>query len=382
MSNKNTKSTVKTSTDTAEKETVMPETTKPESAATRVTTLVASGSSTITVTGPGSKFLKVLPAYYHEDLANLRDPSPEEVAHAVTKLPENLKLGYAEWMKRMNPQKRGFRSAGNNFEIPTLKINQGTGNDPNKPGNAPKGAIYSSDGLIMAAPSDVADGLGVPTRIRGIVVGMYPGRMMFPPKDRDGNLIPMPGVKSDSKGPICWSADRLVGSRYGKCGECAYHPRDGGEKNDCVDNWKVYIVTPDFKNVYRIDMTSTSVRSGAEPIRVRSRPWDNIWDRVFSFEGIITTTTKGTFAQWKTTLAIDISNPNGIPTLPASHEYLELMACKIESNLYMPSLADCYEQAGGEMAQAEDNGSADMASVMAAAAARKRSAAESNVPNV
>lgn len=316
----------------------------------------------------GSKFLAQLP-HMRDMLADLRDPGPDEILAASNELSGPEKEGFAKWLSERNPKKIGFHGANTEFTIPDLRIFQGQGNDGARPANAVKGCVYSSDGNLLTAPGQQSMMLGVPERFEGIVIGLHAARMMWPPKDPQGNNIPMQGIDTSSNMPICRSLDRVTGSRYGECSKCEWLPFSTGtnRKNECKDEWHVYVVKSDFSAMYRIVMNSTSIKSGATPIEQRTKGWPQLFSKYFIFEAAEQKNAKlgASWFAWKTAVSISAAAPLGKDTPANSQKLLELLARKIEAVRYYPTLAGIYAEAnGGTPAAQVGGGEADMAAVI------------------
>lgn len=320
----------------------------------------------------GSKFLTQLP-HLRDVLADLRDPTPDEILAAASELTGAEKEGFAKWLMERNPKKIGLHTANSEFTIPDLRIFQGQGNDAARPANSVKGCVYASDGNLLTAPGQQSMMLGVPERFEGIVIGLHSARMMWPPKDPQGNNIPMQGIDTSSNLPICRSMDRITGSRYGSCATCEWLPFSTGtnRKNECKDEWHVYVVKADFSAIYRIVMTSTSIKSGATPIEQRTKGWPQLFSKYFIFEAAEQKNAKlgATWFAWKSAVSISAAAPLGKDTPASSQKLLELLARKIDAVRYIPTLAGIYAEntGGGAAAQlASGGGVADMEAVLGA----------------
>lgn len=337
--------------------------------------VVAEGSikpvlATLPPESLGSKFLAQLP-HMRDMLADLKDPSPDEIITAAGELTGAEKEGFSKWLTERNPKKIGLHTATSEFTIPDLRIFQGQGNDSARPSNAVKGCVYSSDGNLLTAPGQQSMMLSVPERFEGIVIGMHAARMMWPPKDPQGNNIPMQGIDTSSSMPICRSLDRVMGSRYGECSKCEWLPFSTGQmrKNECKDEWHIYVVKSDFSAMYRIVMTSTSIKSGATPIEQRTRGWPQLFSKYFLFEAAEQKNAKlgASWFAWKTAVSISAAAPLGKDTPANAQKLLELLARKIDAVRYIPSLATVYSEAtGGALPVPGAGETADMNAVLGA----------------
>jgi hypothetical protein len=325
--------------------------------------------------------MTVLPETYHDTLVELVDPTSADFRVAAEDLDPRARQGFDAWQKKTDSKKLGFHVAQSDFRIPDLRIDQGSGNDMAKPGNSNKGCTYDSDGNLVTAPGQLSMSLGVPERFMGAIIAVHGTRQMWPPKDEQGNPIPLPGLKGDfSKNqPLCSSMDRQVGSRWGDCSKCNYRPFATGQprKNECKDEWHYYVVRMDlddrsqvlpFSALYRIVMTSSSVVTGAKPINQRVKGWPMLWSRLFMFETAQQSRGNMSWYQWKTSLAIGPGQPAGIPTPPWAQKLLEQLARKVDASIFFPALASTYGRANGvlEAAAGEEN-HADMNALGAAA---------------
>ncbi len=345
--------------------------------------IVASGTSVpdyfanVPADAIGRKFLSVLPPKFHADLAELRDPTPNDLTSALAGLSDRERRGFEEWMRKMNPRKIGFHGATSAFRVPDLRIYQGSGTDNTRPATTPKGGTYDSDGNMVTAPGQAAMMLGIPERFTGIVIGRHATRQMWPPKDEQGNLKPIPSIKEqvNPNRPLCRSMDQEFGTRWGDCSQCYYKPFGTGQyrKDECKDEYSFYVVRYDldegskvlpFSTIYRIPMASTSVKTGAGPINQRTQSWPQLWTQMFVFETVLQSKGNAAWYAWKTSVAVTAQNPQGVPTSPGAQRLLELLARKIDAAIYYPGLAGVYaEYANGT--ELPEN-AADMGAIMGA----------------
>ena len=311
-------------------------------------------TSTLPAIQPAGKYPAGLTATAIRGLNLLTDPSLEEIMVAGEKLEEPARSNFRHWFELLFTEKQGVHAYSEQLRVPELRIFQGTGKDPMLPTNAIKGCVYDSDGNMLTAPSaQAAKQLGVPERFDAIVISAYETKIMRYPRDKQsGNPIPLPGLDPKSVNlnmPICVSMDRIMGSRYQTCKTCEYNPRLN--KIDwslaCKDAHVFFLIKTDWSTIYKVNMRSSSIRTGATPItkRTRSISWPVAWHKSFTFEVQLESKGNNSWFAWKTSVNLDPAFPQGIPVPSEQRALCELLSRKMDALVYYPNLLDVYERA-------------------------------------
>lgn len=184
-----------------------------------------------------------------------------------------------ELLARMSGDKMGIEDDSKGFRPMTIKIRQGANNDANCPELCDVGGIYTSDGRVLTAPTELlAKKGGVPMAQRLIVLASWHGRVMFAPRV-GGVVTPLPEFGDASTNiPYCQSMDRQKGRpvkpvpNVGTCKGCPYEPwKVRGEQNLCTNQVTavVLLVRTDaagnvvvFDGLYQVDFSKTSEPAG------------------------------------------------------------------------------------------------------------------------
>jgi hypothetical protein len=371
-----------------EPETAMPET--PTETATQTQPDAVTPSETVLAlrAGPEAQLAKapeadplsmayMIPALPHmkDKLARLKRVDGDELASAVDKLQGKEHDALQALIGRLNPQNDFLDNDHQGLTLNLVKMDQGAGDDPAKPANSVKGALYTKPaGELLTVPPQFGRALGLPDRIRVYVLGMYNGRSFFTPRDEAGNPQPLPGIEVRGNAPICVSFDRKVGNRFDECGRCMHRPFANGsaDRNACKDNVDLFVCTTDLTNIFRIGVAATSFKTSTGVIAQKLQGRANNWD--ISFE--ITTEKKNPkpgqeFYVLKASTVVDNDHANGVPTPETIKPLLGLFARQILTELHLPRLAGVYAAAKqkGEAAQGARPFDASPDDIAAAAAA-------------
>jgi len=309
-----------------------------------ITTALAS--DIVPVNALVKKYSEVLP-HLATYIQQFSPPTKKEIASAVENLPPAERENMIKALAGMTPIKRGVHTAQRAFSLPEMRTYQGTGKDPLRPGETPKGGIYTTDGRILAAPKSALKMLQNDPRYKTLsdtvdvyVVSLIAAATFWPPRKAPNP----PNVEIRPDVPICRSLDRKRGDKFGDCSVCNWRPfKEGGELPDgtqpdyCRFEHHVYVVPVDFSGIYRFVFSGTSIGPGSAAMDKKSKPWPTPWTKRFTLEAKETTNAKGTFFQ----VAADISS-NSTPNTPEADVLLNLFAGQIDFEIYFPGLAAIY----------------------------------------
>lgn len=167
------------------------------------------------------------------------DPDLTALANSV---PDDIREGVMRLVQTIQPPKEGFGDMdmeSMRFNPPTIRIKQPV--STKAPDNARNGDLYSNDtGEVIKRP------------FRFIPVFPFENRVKF----GEG------GAKIE-----CSSEDR-VNSRNGtRCDVCPDRPWKDGKLQKCQDNLNLYVVTEDYKQMYHLLFSKTSLATGKSIIQ-------------------------------------------------------------------------------------------------------------------
>lgn len=265
-----------------------------------------------------------LPPRYREDVLFMVRPTPEQLFGIVEKLPGDSQTKMLELVRKTRPKKQGAHTAREGFSPIGLRVNQGTGNDPVRPAKHPAGNFYTADSRDMG------------DEIKGVVLGFYEGRTMWPPRDQND---------SASKGPLCFSLDRKMGSRYGDCESCPNAQKKYTE-GGCGREVTVWFIDQELTGIYEMKFSKSSMGGGDALVRILNKA-DNLWDRVFVFKNDERTEGDRRWFVTKGTPVSDPKNPNAASTDKQLHPLYEALSKLLDADVYFPQLADVYDRAKG-----------------------------------
>jgi len=276
-------------------------------------------------------------------LARTKRVEEEELLEAVGGLADDERQAFMGVLARMNPEKPGVYVQQRAFQVADIKLFQGTGNDPNRPEICPPGGYYTSQGEILAVPISHASLLKKPTALRLAVVMFFEGQQLWPLKDKNNNVLDRPGFpKSTNNAPLCSSLDRARGSFMGDCKACPFRPfKDGKPDRDgCRSEATFYVVVEGFTGIYRMIISGTSIKPCAQMIKTRVRTWATPWD--YFFEITASPQAEGDRKWW-------VSNAKATETATpeAARKLLSLISRQVETEVYLPTLANLYQRPPG-----------------------------------
>lgn len=265
-----------------------------------------------------------LPAQYREDVLFMVRPTPEQLFEIVANLPGDNQNKMMELVRKTRPKKQGAHTANEGFAPIQLKVNQGTGNDPTKPAKHPPGNFYTGDSRDM---NDT---------IECVVLGFYEGRTMWPPRDQ---------ADGAGKGPLCFSFDRKMGSRYGDCASCPNASKKYTE-GGCTREVTAWVMDRDMTGIYEVKFSKSSIGGGEAMVRVMKTA-KALWERWFVVKN--EERTEGD-RRWFVTSAKPYNDPKDAAatyTDPDMHALYENLSRLLDADVYFPALADSYDRAKG-----------------------------------
>ena len=263
-----------------------------------------------------------LPAQYREDVLFMIRPTAEHFFDIVMKMPAESQAAMMELIKKTRPKKQGAHTSNEGFSPTQLRVNQGTGNDQAKPAKHPPGNFYSTDSRDMN------------DEIECVVLGFYEGRTMWPPRDS--------GDSSGSKGPLCYSFDRKMGSKYGECASCPNASKKYTE-GGCTREVTAWVMDRDMTGIYEVKFSKSSIGGGEAMMRVMKTA-KFLWERWFIIKN--EARTEGD-RRWYVTTAkpfSDPKNPNATYTDVTMHPLYEGLSRLMDADVYFPQLADTYDR--------------------------------------
>lgn len=258
-----------------------------------------------------------VPAGYKHQVLSLKRPSPEDLGNILASLPEEQRNKMNALVKKTNPHKQGAHTTNRGFQPTTLKLYHGVGNDPVRPPKMAPGEFYSADSQIVG------------DKFNAVVLNFYIGRILWPPQG-----------STDSKAPICYSADRETGSKYGSCKTCELSNKlytQGG----CMLEYTFFLLDENLSSIYELKFNKSSYGAGTSLSSIITKS-ENLWDRWITFssaEQTDTTKTKRWFVQ-KANPLVDAKNPDKAHTPKELRPLFEALSSIIDSDVYYPLLAD------------------------------------------
>lgn len=300
--------------------------TEPKTEGAASTAMVPAGQTEIAA--PDSNMAKNkaladrLPAQYREDVLFMIRPTPAQLFDIVATLPGESQGKMMELVAKTRPKKQGSHMANEGFTPTQIRTNQGTGNDQAKPAKHPPGNFYTADSRDMG------------DEIVGVVLGIFEGRTMWPPRDQGD---------SSNKGPLCFSFDGKMGSRYGDCTTCpnaAKKYTEGG----CTREVTAYVMDRDMTGIYEVKFSKSSI-GGGQALGRFLKTSKNLWDRLFTIKS--EARTEGD-RRWYVTSAKPFSDPkvaNSGNTEVALHPLYEGLSRLLDADVYYPQLAEVYSRA-------------------------------------
>jgi hypothetical protein len=237
----------------------------------------------------------------------------------IDELPDEYADNLIRLIQRTTKTRKGVYGESDDPGYLELKIDQGTGNDPNKPEKHIVGNLYTSN-KETAGESFV-----------GTVIALWKGRTMW----GDPSLGENPGS------PLCSSMDRVVGSLCGKCEDCPHLPWRDDQKQRCGDTVTAFMLSKDMKEIFLVRFHKTSEKGGQQLARFVQRsfvPWSRWYEITTQVQVSKTDNTR----RWYTFQA----SPSQDGLVPdAIHDFCHAICTTIEATYILPRLAAIYASA-------------------------------------
>jgi hypothetical protein len=263
-----------------------------------------------------------LPAKYKSDVLFLKRPSSEELFAAIEKLPSDEQDKMITLAAKTRPKKQGVHTTRSGFQPISVRIYQGTGNDPVRPQKMTPGEFYNAAGIVMGE------------KIEGTVIHVFEGRTLWPAKDAGGD--------NQSKAPICVSLDRVEGSKYGSCQACPLSTK-AYNQGGCPKDVTIIFVDKELTGVYSLTFAKTSYAAGDALVKMLQKS-ENIWDRQVSITAQERTEKDYKWYVIKATPVSDPKNPANNYTPKNLHPIYEMLSKVVDADVYYPQLADIYDR--------------------------------------
>lgn len=344
----------------------------PETTPTEIAT-VSAAPNAITRPGvdDGVTALHLVPLIPHKEkkLRKLHVPSEEEYAAARAALTPASGNKLDELLERLSPDKLGDETGGGRFRPMTIRLKQGVSKDPECPEMCDVGGLYTSDGIVLTAPTEMrATKGGVPMAVFVVPLLIWKGRVLFAPRVNN-KIMPLDAFgDANPDWPYCRSLDRERGAPaknvagVGVCADCPYKPwKVPGEANLCSDNVTVMFVLLQknadgsytcFDGLYEMTFSKSAAPTGNEIANIVSK--NNLaWDRVLKLS---TKEEDGKEGKYFVPKIAAVTDATGRPEKisKADSKMLELLYNQIAVRYYFPALADVYRRSNNAQ-----NGGAD-----------------------
>lgn len=188
--------------------------------------------------------------------------TPETMEDLIWSFPEDVQDKLSAVIAKMNPNKKGVVSEGTQADFLEIRVNQGTGNDPNRPEDSVPGHYYLSSvekvgKSFLAAP-----------------VLLWEGRQMWKQRN-EGDSSPI--------APECTAFDRNVGDKYGHCSECPFLPWKDNKPNRCSNTVSAILLVKETLDLVLLRFQRTSVQAGNQLMKYAKRGTAP-WARWYKFE--------------------------------------------------------------------------------------------------
>lgn len=262
-----------------------------------------------------------LPEKYRDDVLLLKRPTAEELFNTVSSLPATWQDKMLTLVAKTRPKKQGVHTTNTGFAPTSLKLYHGVGADPARPRQTLPGQFYTGDSRVIGE------------KFNAVPLGFYQGRILWPPQGTGG---------TESKAPICVSADRHTGSKYGECAACALATRQytaGG----CMNEVTFWLLDEDLISIYELKFSKSSVTAGESLVKVVTKA-ENIWDRWFTFESQERVEGNKRWYVQKASPLVDPKNPERNNTPKELHRLFSDLSKVLDSDVYYPLLADVHDR--------------------------------------
>lgn len=242
--------------------------------------------------------------------------TPTVIDETLWKLPEDIQDKLFALVSKMNPQKKGVVAEGAVTEFLEVRVNQGTGNDPNRPEDSIPGHFYLSSSEKMGK-----DFLATP-------ILLWEGSQKWEKRDTGDTR---PSI------PECTSHDRIVGDKYGHCQKCLYLPWRDGKVQDCSNMVSGILLTKDPMNLVLVRFQRTSTPGGTQLVKL-ARRGSVPWARWYKFE--TEKQEKDATKRWFVIKAIPVEEKVD----PSIQKFCDLMCTVAERDYLYPKIARNYAQ--------------------------------------
>ena len=269
-----------------------------------------------------------LPARYKGDVLMLKRPSPVDLFNIVEALPKDKQDKMLELVRKINPKKQGLHTTRQGFNPTQIRVYQGTGTDLARPKNTLKGDFYTADSRVIG------------NKFTGAVLAAFEGRIMWPQRPEKGQ--PAAEGTPASKAPLCYSLDRLEGSRYGACANCPNSQKQYNQ-GGCAREVVVYLMDEDMTGVYELRFSKTSEGAGNALLKILQKS-ENPWDRWFVFESAERQEKDYNWMVQKVAPVNDVKDPTKNNTPKDLHPLFLSLSKVIDFDVYYSGLADVYDR--------------------------------------
>lgn len=182
--------------------------------------------------------------------------TPETMEELIWTFPEEAQDKLSSVIAKMNPNKKGVVSDGNQTDFLEIRVNQGTGNDPNRPEDSVPGQYYLSSvekigKSFLATP-----------------VLLWEGRQMWKQRNEGDTNAPI--------APECTAFDRNIGDKYGHCSECPFLPWRDNKPNRCSNTVGAILLIKETLDLVLLRFQRTSAQAGNQLMKYAKRgtaPW-------------------------------------------------------------------------------------------------------------
>ena len=235
------------------------------------------------------------------------------IEDTLWKFPEDIQDKLFALVAKMNPQTKGVVSAKAVTEFLEMRINQGTGNDPNRPEDSIVGHYYLSSSEKIGK-----EFLATP-------ILLWEGCQKW--EEKEEGKAPM---------PECTSYDRVVGDKYGHCEKCLYLPWKDKKANECSNTVGAILLTKDPMNIVLMRFQRTSTPGGTQLVRM-ARRGSAPWARWYKFE---TEKQEKDVKRWYVIKSIPVDERVD----PSLQKFCDLMCTVAERDYLYPKIASNYAQ--------------------------------------
>jgi hypothetical protein len=244
--------------------------------------------------------------------------SSEVVDKTLWSLPEEMQDKLFAIIAKMNPQKKGVVTDSGQTDFLEIRLNQGTGNDQNRPEDSVSGHYYLSS-VEKIGKSFLATPLLI-----------WEGRQMW---EQRGD---------DAKGPNtpeCTSLDRHMGDHYGACEQCPYLPWRDNKPSRCGNTVTAILLIKDSYEIAMLRFQRTSTPAGTQLVKFAKRGTVP-WARWYKFEAEVQT--KGNDKRW----FIIKAAPTDEVVDKDLQKFCDVMCTVAERDYFYPRVARQYSQKG------------------------------------